>query len=88
MAVTIIAASIVEAMIIGINNSQNLQKANDTRTLSTCKKHNNTFVQNQIVVNQEDKVTLHFIGLQGAHRVITVDGVGNFELMRGQINTV
>ena len=27
MAVTIIAASIVEAMIIGINNSQNLQKA-------------------------------------------------------------
>ena len=40
------------------------------------------------MVNQGDKVTLHFIGVQGAHHVITVDGVGNFELMRGQINTV
>jgi len=46
------------------------------------------FAPNQIVVNQGDKVTLHFIGVQGAHHVITVDGVGNFELMRGQINTV
>ena len=46
------------------------------------------FAPNQIVVNQGDKVTLHFIGVQGAHHVITVDGVGNFQLMRGQINTV
>ena len=46
------------------------------------------FDPNQIVVNQGDKVTLHFIGVQGAHHVITVDGVGNFQLMRGQINTV
>jgi len=47
-----------------------------------------TFAPAQIVVNQGDKVTLHFIGVQGAHHVIAVDGVGNFELKRGQINTV
>jgi plastocyanin len=47
-----------------------------------------TFAPNQIVVNQGDKVTLHFIGVQGAHHVITVDGVDTFELMRGQIHTV
>ena len=47
-----------------------------------------TFGPDQIVVNQGDKVTLHFIGVQGAHHVITVDGVGTFELMRGQIHTV
>ena len=47
-----------------------------------------TFAPDQIVVNQGDKVTLHFIGVQGAHHVITVDGVGTFELMRGQIHTV
>ena len=46
------------------------------------------FAPNQIVVNQGDKVTLHFIGVQGAHHVITVDGKGTFELKRGQINTV
>ncbi|HET9773832.1 MAG TPA: hypothetical protein VFP25_02495 [Nitrososphaeraceae archaeon] len=183
MAVTIIAASVVGAMIIGINNTQNLQKAmaqevyqpakstttetpNEYKTTSasssmtgaavkavnpnqttnkefwintvhfdgmtninaavkcdTCPQNtplhpaeqppaNSTiptgggikitepnkagawdfrsfaFVPNQIVVNQGDKVTLHFIGVQGAHHVITVDGVENFELMRGQINTV
>jgi plastocyanin len=47
-----------------------------------------TFPPDQIVVNQGDKVTLHFIGVQGAHHVITVDGIGTFELKRGQINTV
>jgi len=47
-----------------------------------------TFSPAQIVVNQGDKVTLHFIGVQGAHHVITVDGVDTFELMRGQIHTV
>ena len=47
-----------------------------------------TFAPDQIVVNQGDKVTLHFIGVQGAHHVITVDGIGTFELKRGQINTV
>lgn len=47
-----------------------------------------TFVPSQIVVNQGDKVTLHFVGVQGAHHVITVEGVGNFELKRGQINNV
>jgi plastocyanin len=47
-----------------------------------------TFAPAQIVVNQGDKVTLHFIGVQGAHHVITVDGIGTFELKRGQINTV
>lgn len=47
-----------------------------------------TFAPSQIVVNQGDKVTLHFIGVQGAHHVVTVDGLGTFELKRGQINTV
>jgi plastocyanin len=47
-----------------------------------------TFAQDQIVVNKGDKVTLHFIGVQGAHHVIDVQGVDTFELMRGQIHTV
>ncbi|HXS59762.1 MAG TPA: hypothetical protein VN703_03005 [Candidatus Sulfopaludibacter sp.] len=47
-----------------------------------------TFSPDQIVVNQGDKVTLHFIGVQGAHHLITVDGVGTFPLLRGQIHTV
>jgi plastocyanin len=47
-----------------------------------------TFSPDQIVVNQGDKVTLHFIGVQGAHHVISVEGVDTFELMRGQIHTV
>src|SRR5919199_3833326 len=46
-----------------------------------------TFSPDQIVVNQGDKVTLHFIGVQGAHHVVSV-GVNTFELMRGQIHTV
>jgi plastocyanin len=47
-----------------------------------------TFAPDQIVLNQGNKVTLHFIGVQGAHHVITVDGIETFELMRGQIHTV
>src|SRR4029079_2150261 len=47
-----------------------------------------TFSPAQIVVNQGDKVTLHFIGVQGAHHVVTVEGVDTFQLMRGQIHTV
>jgi plastocyanin len=47
-----------------------------------------TFSPDQIVVNQGDKVTLHFIGVQGAHHVISVEGVDTFELLRGQIHTV
>jgi len=47
-----------------------------------------TFSPSQIVINQGDKVTLHFIGVQGAHHLVTVDGIGTFELKRGQINTV
>jgi hypothetical protein len=47
-----------------------------------------TFAPDQIVVNQGDKVTLHFIGVQGAHHVIDVEGVDTFELSRGQIHTV
>ena len=47
-----------------------------------------TFSPDQIVVNQGDKVTLHFIGVQGAHHVVTVEGIDTFELMRGQIHTV
>jgi plastocyanin len=47
-----------------------------------------TFAPDQIVVNQGDKVTLHFIGVLGAHHIITVDGVGTFALHRGEIHTV
>ncbi len=47
-----------------------------------------TFAPDQIVVNQGDKVTLHFIGVQGAHHVITVDGLGTFTLQRGQIQAI
>ena len=47
-----------------------------------------TFSPDQIVVNQGDKVTLHFVGVQGAHHLITVDGLGAFPLLRGQIHTV
>ena len=47
-----------------------------------------TFAPDQIVVNQGDKVTLHFVGVQGVHHVITVDGIGRFTLLRGQIHTV
>jgi plastocyanin len=47
-----------------------------------------TFSPDQIVVNQGDKVTLHFIGVQGAHHVINVEGIDTFELTRGQIHTV
>ena len=43
-----------------------------------------TFAPDQIVVNQGDTVTLHFLGVQGPHHVITVDGVGTFPLDRGQ----
>ena len=46
------------------------------------------FAPAQLIVKQGDKVTLHFVGVQGVHHVITVDGVGTFELMRGQIHTV
>jgi plastocyanin len=47
-----------------------------------------TFAPDQIVVYQGDTVTLHFLGVQGPHHVITVDGVGTFPLDRGQIHTV
>jgi plastocyanin len=46
------------------------------------------FSPSQIIVNQGDKVTLHFIGVQGAHHLVTVDGIGTFPLIRGQIYTV
>jgi hypothetical protein len=47
-----------------------------------------TFAPDQIVVNQGDTVTLHFLGVQGPHHVITVEGVGTFPLDRGHIQTV
>jgi hypothetical protein len=47
-----------------------------------------TFAPDQIIVNQGDKVTLHFIGVLGVHHIITVDGVGTFALHRGEIHTV
>jgi plastocyanin len=47
-----------------------------------------TFSPDQIVVNQGDIVTLNFVGVQGVHHLITVDGVGSFPLLRGQIHTI
>ena len=47
-----------------------------------------TFAPDQLVVNQGDKVTLHFIGVLGVHHIITVDEVGTFALHRGEIHTV
>lgn len=47
-----------------------------------------TFAPDQIVVNQGDKITLHFIGVLGVHHIVTVDGVGTFALHRGEIHTV
>jgi hypothetical protein len=47
-----------------------------------------TFAPEQIVVNQGDNVTLHFVGVQGVHHVIEIEGVDTFELTRGQIHTV
>jgi plastocyanin len=47
-----------------------------------------TFALDQIVVNQGDAVTLHFIGVQGPHHVITVEGVETFPLDRGHMHTV
>ena len=47
-----------------------------------------TFSPDQIVVNQGDTFTLHFLGVQGPHHMITVDGVGTFPLDRGHIHTV
>ena len=46
------------------------------------------FAPSMIVVNQGDKVTLHFVGVQGFHHVITVEGIGTFPLDRAQIHTV
>jgi hypothetical protein len=46
------------------------------------------FSPSQIIVNQGDKVTLHFIGVQGAHHMITLDGIETFPLSRGQIHTI
>jgi hypothetical protein len=46
------------------------------------------FAPSMIVVNQGDIVTLHFVGVQGFHHVITVEGVGTFPLDRAQIHTV
>ncbi|MFY9794470.1 MAG: hypothetical protein WCC17_02050 [Candidatus Nitrosopolaris sp.] len=45
-----------------------------------------TFVPDQIVVNQRDTVTLHFLGVQ-CH-VIPVEGVATFPLDTGHIHTV
>jgi plastocyanin len=47
-----------------------------------------TFEPSQIVVNQGDKVTLHFADVQGAHYIIALDGIGSFPISRGQIHTV
>ena len=47
-----------------------------------------TLGPDQIVVIQGDTVTLHFLGVQGPHHEITVDGVGTFPLDRGHIHTV
>ena len=34
------------------------------------------FDPSMIVVHQGDRVTLHFVGVQGPHHTITIDGIG------------
>jgi hypothetical protein len=47
-----------------------------------------SFDPSMIVVHQGDRVTLHFVGIQGAHHLITANGNETFPLDRGQIHTV
>ena len=47
-----------------------------------------TFDPSMIVVHQGDRVILHFVGVQGPHHVITINGIGTFPLDRGQIHTM
>ena len=47
-----------------------------------------TFVPAQIVVHQGDFVTLNFVGVQGFHHEIEVEGIENFTLNRGEMHTV
>lgn len=47
-----------------------------------------TFDPSMIVVHQGDRVVLHFVGVQGPHHIITINGIGTFPLDRGQIHTV
>ena len=47
-----------------------------------------TFDPSMIVVHQGDRVTLNFVGVQGPHHLITIDGIESFPLDRGQIYTV
>ena len=34
-----------------------------------------------IVVHQDDRVILHFVGVQGPNHVITISGIGTFPLI-------
>jgi hypothetical protein len=47
-----------------------------------------TFDPSMIIIHQGDRVILHFVGVQGPHHVITINGIGTFPLDRGQIHTV
>ena len=47
-----------------------------------------TFDPSMIVVHQGHRVTLNFVGVQGPHHVITINGIATFPLNRGQIHTV
>ncbi len=47
-----------------------------------------TFQPSQIVVHQGDVVTLNFVGVQGDHHEIEVEGIDKFTIHRGEIHTV
>jgi plastocyanin len=47
-----------------------------------------TFEPAQIVVYQEGVVTLNFVGVQGDHHEIEVEGIEKFTIHRGEIHTV
>ena len=42
----------------------------------------------QITVMQNDEVVLHFVGINGAHHHISIEGVKPFEVTRGTTTTV
>lgn len=46
------------------------------------------FQPSQIVVHQGDMVTLNFVGAQGDHHEIEVEGIEKFTIHRGEIHTV
>ncbi len=46
------------------------------------------YIRSILASKQRGKGIIHFIGAEGAHHVLSVDGVEKFEHMREEINTI